>query len=115
MQEAEYRDEHLGWVEVALRATNPDLPGLRIAAQCHYGPINTIAFIEVFGVDHDRDRRRALRKDAGDMLVALGYKVVLEPGRDIYFVDPVRPQSAHDRLEMLARLRSRLNPQPGAI
>ncbi|MGR3454583.1 hypothetical protein [Pseudooceanicola sp.] len=104
MHTKDERPEHLGWIEVALRAGNPDLPHLRIAAQSHYGPPNRIAFVEIFGVDNDRTRRRQLRADAGNILRRLGYSVDLEIGRDVYDVAPVRPTSAHDRMRMLQRL-----------
>lgn len=99
------RTEHLGWIEVALRATNPDLPNLRITAQSHYGPPNRIAFVVIFGIDGDRDRRRQIRAEACVFLQRLGYDVEMEPGRDIYDVAPIRPVSAHDEIRMLQCLR----------
>jgi hypothetical protein len=100
------RSEHLGWVETALRRNHPDLPRLRLLAQSHYGPTEAVAFVEVHGVDEDRDRRRTLRAQAGDLLRRLGYRVEFEPGRDVYDIRPYRPQSAHEELHMLALLQA---------
>ena len=99
------RAEHLGWVETALRREHQDLPDLRLAAQSHYGPPDHIAFIVVHGVDADQERRREIRGDAGDLLDRIGYRVALDPGRDIYDVRPIRPASAHEELRMLQSLR----------
>ena len=93
--------EHLGWIEVALRAANPDLPHLRISAQSHYGHPDHLAFIDVYGVEDDCSRRRQLRAEASDLLRRLGYTVEIEPGRDVYDVTPHRPVSAHDEIRML--------------
>lgn len=106
MQDTEKRPEHLGWVEVALRAANPDLPHLRISAQSHFGSPNHIAFIVVHGIGEDRERRREVRAEAGELLRRLGYRVALEPGRDVFEVTPLRPVSAHDELRMLRCLRT---------
>lgn len=100
------RCAHLGWVETALQTAHPDLPHLRISGQSHYGSPDGIAFVDIYGVDSDRIRRRQIRADAGDMLRRLNYKVELEPGRDVYDLKPIRPESAHDRLRMLQHLRS---------
>jgi hypothetical protein len=104
----EYEDkraEHLGWVESALRRQQPDLVHLRLVAQSHYGPPDALAFVEVYGLDADRTRRRAIRAEAGDLLRRLGYRVEVEPGRDVFDITPVRPRSAHEELHMLQRLR----------
>lgn len=106
MHHEDRRLEHLGWIEAALRAGNPNLPHLRICAQSHYGPPDRIAFVDVYGVDDDRTRRRQIRADAGDLLQRLGYVVGLEPGRDVYDVAPVRPVSAHDEIRMLQCLHA---------
>lgn len=113
MSDVVERAAHLGWVEVALRDRNKNLANLRIEAQCHYGPRTSIAFIEVFGVDNDTARRRAIRKEAGEMLTSLGYDVSLEPGRDIFFVSPVRARSAHERLQMLTLMQKSLRASVG--
>ncbi|WP_132605719.1 hypothetical protein [Rhodovulum adriaticum] len=39
----------------------------------------------------------------------LGHKVELILGRYVYFLDPWTPVSAHERLEMLQRIRARLS------
>lgn len=101
MTNIDMRPEHLGWIEVALQAANPDLPNLGISAQVHYGPPDRLAFINVFGIDGDRARRRQIRDEASALLRCLGYAVAIEPGRDIFDVSPDRPVSAHDRLRML--------------
>ena len=106
MQKKDTRAEHLGWVETALQATNPDISHLQISAQVHYGSSDRFAFIDVFGIDDDRTRRRQIRADAGDFLQCLGYTVDLEIGRDIYDVTPIRPTSVHDRMWMLQRLHA---------
>lgn len=106
MTDTHTREEHLGWVEAALRAANPDLPRLALSAQSHYGPPDAMAFVLVYGVDEDRDRRRAIRAEAGELLRRLGYRVELEPGRDVYDMRPDRATSAHDELRMLALLRA---------
>lgn len=100
MYEVDKRREHIGWTETALKFGNADLPSLRIYAQSHFGPPDRIAFIVVLGVDEDRGRRRAIRSDAADLLRCLGYVVELEPGRDVYEVLPLQPQSAHERMQM---------------
>ena len=106
MHTKDRRPEHLGWIEVALRAASPDLPHLRISAQSHYGPPDRIAFVDVLGVEDDRTRRRQIRADAGDLLRRLDYAVGLEPGRDVYDVAPIRPVSAHDEIRMLRCLHA---------
>ncbi|MCB1313883.1 MAG: hypothetical protein KDK29_19255 [Sedimentitalea sp.] len=109
MQHADKRAEHLGWVEAALQAANPALSHFRISAQSHYGPPDRLAFVDVFGLEGDRTRRRQIRAEASDMLRRLGYVVELEPGRDIYDVTPLRPTSAHDQMRMLNCLRAALD------
>ncbi|MFZ3581411.1 hypothetical protein ACOI1H_04460 [Loktanella sp. DJP18] len=106
MKKIDQRCEHLGWAEVALQTANPDLPALQISAQAHYGSSDCVAFVDVYGVDHDRIRRRQIRSEASDLLRQLGYRVEIEPGRDICDLEPIRPGSAHDRIHMLKLLRS---------
>ncbi len=106
MHENDRRPEHLGWIETALRATHPDLPGLRVSGQSHYRQSNRIAFVDVFGIDGDHIRRRQIRAEASDMLRQLGYAVEIEPGCDVYDLTPIRPVSAHDSLWMLRHLRN---------
>jgi hypothetical protein len=106
MNRIDKRSEHLGWVETALQAANPTFPDLSICGQSHYGPSNRFAFIDVFGVDQDRFRRRQIRLEANDMLRCLGYAVELEPGRDVYGVTPLRPTAEHDRMRMLQSLHA---------
>lgn len=103
-QPIDNRAEHLAWVETALRREHPDLPDLQLAAQSHYGPPDHVAFVVVHGVDADQGRRRQIRADAGDLLRRIGYRVALDPGRDVYDVDPIRPTSAHEELRMLKSL-----------
>ena len=110
MNQTDRRPKHLGWIETALRADNPDLPHLEISAQSHYGPPDHVAFIDVYGVDDDTMRRRQIRSQAGDQLRRLGYTVELEPGRDVFDIAPVRPASAHERLRMLGDLRAARGP-----
>lgn len=113
MHGTDNRAAHLGWIETALRRDHPDLPKLRLVAQAHYGPTDRIAFMEVIGVNADRDRRRKIRAEANDLLERLGYRVELEPGRDVYDILPKDPVSAHDALRMLQKLREACRP-PGA-
>jgi hypothetical protein len=101
----DHRSQHLAWIEVALRRQHPDLPQLRLSAQSHYGPADHVAFVEVHGVADDPARRRKIRSDAADLLRRLGYRVRLDPGRDIYDVKPARPSSAHEELRLLQCLR----------
>jgi hypothetical protein len=68
MHENDRRPEHLGWIETALRAAHPYLPGLRISGQSHYRQSNRIAFVDVFGIDGDHIRRRQTRAEASNML-----------------------------------------------
>ncbi|QYX55537.1 hypothetical protein K1T73_10540 [Roseovarius sp. SCSIO 43702] len=100
MYEVDNRPKHVGWIETALKAGYADLPSLRIYAQSHFGPPDRIAFVVVLGVDEDRDRRRAIRSDAVDLLRYLGYLVEFEPGRDVYEVLPHPPESAHEKMQM---------------
>lgn len=99
------RPQHLAWVEISLRRQHPDLPQLRLSAQSHYGPPDDVAFVEVHGIIDDPARRRKIRSDAGDLLRQLGYRIGLDPGRDVYDVKPIRPTSAHEELRMLRCLR----------
>lgn len=99
------RAEHLAWAETALRREHPDLPDLRLAAQSHYGPPDHVAFVVVHGVEADQERRRKIRGDAGDFLRRIGYRVALDPVRDVYDMEPIRPASAHEELRMLQALR----------
>jgi len=110
MHHEDRRHEHLGWVETALQAAHPDLPRLGISAQSHYGPPDRVAFVVVLGVDEDTVRRREIRGAASAMLRGLGYTVEIEPGRDVFDIDPVRPASAHERLRMLRDLRAACDP-----
>lgn len=100
-QPIDNRAEHLAWVETALRRDHPDLPYLRLAAQSHYGAPDHVAFVLVHGVDADQNRRRQIRADAGDLLRRIGYRVALDPGRDVYDLKSILPTSAHDELRML--------------
>jgi hypothetical protein len=43
---------------VALLTAYPELLHLQISARSHDGPSDRIAFVEVFGVDSERTRRR---------------------------------------------------------
>ena len=104
-QPIDNRAEHLAWVETALRRAHSGLPDLRLAAQSHYGPPDHVAFVVVHGVDADQKRRRQIRADAGDLLRRIGYRVALDPGRDVYDLRTILPTSAHDELRMLQCLR----------
>ncbi|KKM26186.1 hypothetical protein LCGC14_1587280 [marine sediment metagenome] len=106
MHQEDRLPEHLGWIEAVLRTGSPDLPRLRICAQSHYGPPDRIAFVDVYGVEDDRNRRRQIRTEANDLLRRLGYVVEIESGRDIYDVRPIRPVSAHDEIRMLRCLHA---------
>lgn len=102
------RDIHLGWVKTYVRSTCPVLPSLMLIGQAPYGSPG-FAFIDVYGVDKDRSRRRRIRADATQLLIRLGHSVELE-GRDIFDIDPVRPRSRHEALSMLAALKRKLKP-----
>ena len=104
-QPIDNRAEHLAWVETALRREHPDLPNLQLAAQSHYGPPDHVAFVVVHGVDADQGRRRKIRSDAGDLLRQIGYRVALDPGRDVYEMEAIHAESAHEELRMLQSLR----------
>lgn len=108
MENEEVRRIYLGCVETALRGENPDLPGLRISAQSHYGPKVELAFIQIFGADDNRERRRMLRRHATEFLARLGIEVRLDTGRDVYDVTPSRRGSAHECLQMMCQLRHAL-------
>lgn len=109
MQETDRRREHLGWVETALRASHRDVMHLRISAQAHFGPPDHLAFIVVQGVGSDRDQRRKIRGEAGDLLLRLGYQLALEPRRDTYEVTPLRPVSSHEEMRMIRCLQIACN------
>ena len=112
------RYDKLAWVETALRYENRDLEDLRLGAQSHYGPQEGFAFIEVYGVDDDQERRRSLREDAANWLRKIGCDVDLVPGRDVYNVTPETPRSFHEELQMLFALREavrRANAEPADI
>ncbi|WP_139307540.1 hypothetical protein [Rhodovulum sp. ES.010] len=100
------RVEDLSLVQVEMQARHPDLD-LGFCAQCHYGPPN-FAFLVVYGVDHDTPRRRAIRAEATGLLERLGHRVELQPGRDVYCLDPWAPEGAHERMKMLLGIRTRL-------
>ena len=108
MENEDIRRIYLGCVETALRSENPDIPGLRISAQSHYGPKVKLAFIQIFGADDNRERRRMLRRHATELLEHLGIDVRLDTGRDVYDATPNRPGSAHERLQKMGRLRHAL-------
>ncbi|SEL62978.1 hypothetical protein SAMN05444413_11250 [Roseivivax marinus] len=110
MQKVDRRSEHLGWIETALRAGNPDLPNLALFGLAHYGPSHCLAFVVVSGVARDQVRRRQLRTEANDLLRRLGYAVEIEPGRDVYDLVPIRPASSHERLRMLRDLLAACDP-----
>ena len=99
------RQTLFGFVEAAMRADNPDLPSLRLDEQAHYRPGSGFAFIEVYGVDDQRDRRRCIRAEANRLLGLLGCKVDLEVGYDVFTVYPTRPETAHQRLRALKVVR----------
>lgn len=109
MQQVDRRSEHLGWIETALRAWHPDLPNLALSGQAHYGPPDCLAFVVVSGVDADQAQRRQIRAEANDLLGRLGYAVEIAPGRDVFDLEPVRPASSHEQLQMLRNLHSACN------
>ena len=78
-----------------------------VQAQAHYSA-SGFAFIVVFGVDDDAARRRAIRAEASEVLQALGHDVHLEAGRDVYELNPERPCSQHEELEILSAIQKRL-------
>lgn len=49
MNETDNRSLHLGWIEVLLRAENPDLAELWLSGQLHYGSPYRLAFTDVYG------------------------------------------------------------------
>lgn len=97
------RVEDLSLVQVEMQARHPDLD-LGFCAQCNYGAPN-FAFLVVYGVDHDTPRRRAIRAEATGLLERLGHRVELQPGRDVYCLDSRAPEGAHDRMQMLRKIR----------
>jgi len=99
---------HLGWVETFLRCHNKDLPQLWLTGQSHYAP-GGFAFVVVDGVEDDTPRRRAIRSEAAEMLVRLGHPVELQSRRDVYNIDPERPLSRHEEMQMLSALHSALS------
>lgn len=101
------RAEHLGLVETRLRASHRDLPMLWLTGQVHYGSLG-FAFVIVHGVEEDTLRRRAIRAEACEILERLGHPIELQPGRDVFWMDPVRPTSQHEAVEMLAKLQEYL-------
>lgn len=101
------RARDLGQVETYLRRQHPDLPRLRLIAQCHYSS-SGFAFIVIFGVDDDKLRRRFVRAEASKLLQDMGHVIDLEPGRDVYELDPERPRSMHEELAFLAAVRGRV-------
>ena len=80
---------------------------LRLTGQVHYG-YRGFAFIVIDGVEENTSRRRAIRAEACKLLEKLGHPVELQPGRDVFWVDPVRPTSQHEAVEMLAQLQDYL-------
>lgn len=108
MEFTDRRATYLGWVEIALQVENPDLSSLCLAGQSHYGPQHELAFVGIYGVDHDDERRRSIRSRASDLLACLGCRVRLDPSRDVYHVRPHRPMSAHARLHALGSLHAAL-------
>lgn len=101
------RSRDLGQVETHLRRKNTDLPYLRLIGQAHYSAAG-FAFILVIGVDGDTARRRAIRAEATQLLHVLGHDVLLEAGRDVYELDPERPRSMHEELQMLSDFHCRI-------
>jgi len=107
----DFRSEHLGWVETHLRTENPDLPKLWLTGQSHYSP-GGFAFIVVDGVEDDKTRRRSIRADAVKLLQNLGHSVELQPSRDVYNIDPIRPRSQHEAIAMVSELHTALTCPP---
>lgn len=107
MSATDLRADHLAWVETHVRAKHHDLEFLRLSSQSHYSSAG-FAFIVIYGVDKDTPRRRAIRAEASELLRKLGYYVELEPGRDVYDIDPCRPISRHEMLAMLASLAKKI-------
>jgi len=97
------RAEHLGLVETQLRVSNGNLPMLCMTGQAHYSTPG-FAFIVIHGVDEDTPRRRSIRAEACRLLEKLGHPVAVQPGRDVFHIEPVRPTSHHETMEMLAEL-----------
>ena len=65
--------------------------------------------VVVSGVDADQAQRRQIRAEANDLLGRLGYAVEIAPGRDVFDLEPVRPASSHEQLQMLRNLHSACN------
>jgi len=101
------RAEHLGLVETQLRALNGNLPMLWVTGQAHYATPG-FAFIVIHGVDEDTPRRRSIRAEACRLLEKLGHPVAVQPGRDVFHIEPVRPTSRHEAVDMLTELSSLL-------
>lgn len=101
------RPKHLGWIETRLRIDHPDLPRLRLSGQAHYTAAG-FAFVDVFGVEDDNPLRRTIRSAATDLLRHLGHDVELERGRDVFSMDPIRPRSNHEAVDMLTSLQREL-------
>ena len=98
------RAEHLGLVETQLRVSHRDLPMLWLTGQVHYGS-RGFAFIVVHGVEEDTLRRRAIRAEACELLERLGHQIELQPSRDVFNIDPVRPLSKHEAMKLLSELQ----------
>src|SRR6056297_3934049 len=101
-------------LELAARYPRQDIT---VFGQRHYGMgPRELAFVgvESSGPFAQRSpeasaRRKALRREAGTLLEALGYQIGLTPGRDVYHVDPWREDlSAHERILRLEEFRKRL-------
>lgn len=78
----------LGRVEFDLKAANPDLE-FYLVGQAHYGEVG-FAFIEVYGVDDQTERRR-IRREAGERLETMGFPVELIDTKDVYHITPISP------------------------
>jgi hypothetical protein len=84
----------LGQVEYDLRALNPKLD-FYLVGQAHYGEVG-FAFIEVYGIDDQTERRR-IRREAGERLEKMGFPVGLIDTKDVFNITPISPDEKEAR------------------
>ena len=111
--------EDLFLVELELKARHPDLK-LYVVGLRHYGmghgELAHVA-VEIAGPCDPASaeasaRRKALRREAKEILGAIGYTVAVQPSWDVYDLAPAREElSAHERMRRLREFRVRLTEE----